>query len=62
MRAVFFDFGSVTRGDMDCAALERAVSPWQYHHDSTEAEVLERIREAEEIGRASCRERVCLYV
>jgi len=47
MRAVFFDFGSVTRGDMDCAALERAVSPWQYHHDSTEAEVLERIREAE---------------
>jgi glycerate dehydrogenase len=47
MRAVFFDFGSVTRGDMDCAALERAVSPWQYHHDSSEAEVLERIREAE---------------
>ncbi|WP_374565676.1 2-hydroxyacid dehydrogenase [Nitrosomonas sp.] len=47
MRAVFFDFGSVTRGDMDCTALERAVSPWQYHHDSTEAEVLERIREAE---------------
>ncbi|MGZ0018962.1 2-hydroxyacid dehydrogenase [Nitrosomonas sp. wSCUT-2] len=47
MRAVFFDFGSVTRGDMDCAALERAISPWQYHHDSTEAEVLERIREAE---------------
>lgn len=47
MRAVFFDFGSVTRGDMDCTALERAVSPWQYHHDSTEAEVLERILEAE---------------
>lgn len=47
MRAVFFDFGSVTCGDMDCAALERAISPWQYHHDSTEAEVLERIREAE---------------
>lgn len=47
MRAVFFDFGSVTRGDMGCAALERAISPWQYHHDSTEAEVLERIREAE---------------
>lgn len=47
MRAVFFDFGSVTRGDMDCTALERAISPWRYHHDSTEAEVLERIREAE---------------
>ncbi len=28
-------------------ALERAVSPWQYHHDSSEAEVLERIRDAE---------------
>ena len=38
MRAVFLDFGSVTRGDMDCAALERAVSPWQYHHDSTSVE------------------------
>ena len=47
MRAVFFDFGSVTRGDMDCAALERAIAPWQYHHDSSEAEVLERIRDAE---------------
>ena len=49
MRAVFLDFGSVTRGDMDCAALERAISPWQYHHDSSEAEVLERIRAAEVI-------------
>ena len=49
MCAVFLDFGSVTRGDMDCAALERAISPWQYHHDSSEAEVLERIREAEVI-------------
>ncbi|MBL8500158.1 MAG: 2-hydroxyacid dehydrogenase [Nitrosomonas sp.] len=49
MRAVFLDFGSVTRGDMDCAVLERAVSPWQYHHDSTEAEVPERIRAAEVI-------------
>ncbi|WP_394807314.1 2-hydroxyacid dehydrogenase [Nitrosomonas sp.] len=49
MHAVFLDFGSVTRGDMDCAALERAISPWQYHHDSSEAEVLERICEAEVI-------------
>lgn len=47
MRAVFLDFGSVTRGDMDCAALERAISPWQYYHDSSEQEVLERIRAAE---------------
>lgn len=49
MRAIFLDFGSVTRGDMDCAALERAVSPWQYYHDSTEAEVPQRIRDAEVI-------------
>jgi glycerate dehydrogenase len=47
MRAVFFDFGSVTHGDMDCAALERAISPWRYYRDSSESEVLERIRKAE---------------
>ncbi|MBS0423596.1 MAG: 2-hydroxyacid dehydrogenase [Proteobacteria bacterium] len=49
MRAIFLDFGSVTRGDMDCTALERAISPWQFYHDSTEAEVPERIRAAEVI-------------
>ncbi|MBS0496047.1 MAG: 2-hydroxyacid dehydrogenase [Proteobacteria bacterium] len=49
MRAIFLDFGSVTRGDMDCAALERAITPWQFYHDSTEAEVSERIRDAEVI-------------
>lgn len=49
MHAVFFDFGSVTRGDMDCAALERAISPWQFYHDSSEQEVLARIRAAEVI-------------
>lgn len=49
MRAVFLDFGSVTRGDMDCAALERAITPWQFYHDSSEAEVAERIRDAEVI-------------
>ncbi len=47
MRAVFFDFGSITRSDMDCVVLERAISPWHYYHDSSEQEVLERIREAE---------------
>ena len=49
MRAIFLDFGSVTRGDMDCATLERAIAPWQFHHDSSEAEVAERIRDAEVI-------------
>lgn len=49
MRAIFLDFGSVTRGDMDCATLERAVAPWQFYHDSSEAEVAERIRDAEVI-------------
>ncbi len=47
MRAVFFDFGSVTRGDMDCAVLERAISPWHYYQDSSEQEVRERIQQAE---------------
>ncbi len=49
MRALFLDFGSVTRGDMDCTVLERAIAPWQFYHDSTEAEVVERIRDAEVI-------------
>lgn len=49
MRAIFLDFGSVTRSDMDCTALERAIAPWQFYHDSTEAEVAERIRDAEVI-------------
>jgi glycerate dehydrogenase len=49
MSAVFLDFGSVTRGDMDCSAMERAISPWRYYEDSSEQEVLERIREAEVI-------------
>lgn len=47
MRAIFLDFGSVTRGDMDCAALERAISPWRYYHDTAAEEVPGRIREAE---------------
>ena len=49
MRAVFLDFGSVTRGDMDCGSLERAISPWQYFHDSSEQEVPERIQNADVI-------------
>lgn len=49
MSAVFLDFGSVTRGDMDCSALERAISPWRYYIASSEQEVLERISLAEVI-------------
>lgn len=49
MRAVFLDFGAGSRGDMDCAALEQAISPWQYYEDSSEQEVLERIKQAEVI-------------
>lgn len=47
MRAVFLDFGSVTRGDMDCTALERAISPWRYYEDTSTDLVIERIRDAE---------------
>ena len=67
MRAVFLDFGSVTRGDMDCAALERAISPWIYYTDSSEQEVLERVHEAEvvvsnkvSLGRAAIEAANCL--
>ena len=49
MRAIFLDFGSVTRGDMDCTGLQRAIAPWRFYHDSTEMEVAERIRDAEVI-------------
>lgn len=47
MRAVFLDFGSVTRGDMDCTALERAISPWCYYEDTSTDLVIERIKDAE---------------
>jgi glycerate dehydrogenase len=49
MRAVFLDFGSVTRGDMDCSVLERVISTWDYYEDSTEQEIPERIKTAEVI-------------
>jgi glycerate dehydrogenase len=49
MRAVFLDFGAGSRGDMDCTALEQAISPWHYYDDSSEQQVLERIQQAEVI-------------
>ena len=47
MSAVFLDFGSVTRGDMDCTALEQAISPWQFHAETDPDQVAERITDAE---------------
>ncbi len=47
MSAVFLDFGSVTRGDMDCTALEQVVSPWQYYDETDIDQVIARIRGAE---------------
>lgn len=47
MRAIFLDFGSVSRNDLDCTSLEQAISPWHYYHDSSEQEILQRICEAE---------------
>lgn len=47
MRAVFLDFGSVTRGDIDCTVLERVISPWHFYDDTSAEEVIERIKEAE---------------
>ena len=49
MSAVFLDFGSATRGDMDCLALEQAISPWHFYEESSEQQVSQRIREAEVI-------------
>ena len=47
MGAVFLDFGSATRGDMDCTNLEQAISPWCFYEESSEQEVLERIKDVE---------------
>ncbi|MXS85636.1 2-hydroxyacid dehydrogenase [Nitrosomonas sp. HPC101] len=47
MLTVFLDFGSVTRGDIDRAMLEQAVSPWVYHDNTLPEQVAERIRDAE---------------
>ncbi|MCB1937278.1 MAG: 2-hydroxyacid dehydrogenase [Nitrosomonas sp.] len=47
MSAVFLDFGSVTRGDMDCTALEQAVSPWQYYDETDPDQVMDRTRDAQ---------------
>ena len=47
MRAVFLDFSSVTRGDIDRTSLEQAISPWLFYDETTEEQVAERIKEAE---------------
>lgn len=47
MRAVFLDFGSVTRGDLDCTALKQAASSWQFYDETSAEHVVERIKEAE---------------
>ena len=47
MAAVFLDFGSVTRGDMDCTALEQAISPWQFYDETDPGRVAERIKDAD---------------
>lgn len=49
MSAVFLDFGSVTRGDMDCAALEQAISPWCFYTNSDQQTVAARIKDTEVI-------------
>lgn len=47
MLTAFLDFGSITRGDIDRTTLEQAVSPWVYHDNTSQEQVIERIREAE---------------
>ena len=43
MRAVFLDFGTVSNGDLDTAALERAVSGVVFHQQTSTAQVAERV-------------------
>lgn len=54
MLTVFLDFGSVTRGDIDRAALEQAVSPWIYHDNTSREQVTERIRELKSSSAIKC--------
>lgn len=47
MRAIFLDYGSVSRDDLDCTRLEQAIPSWHYYHSSSEQEILQRICKAE---------------
>lgn len=47
MRAVFLDFDSVTRGDIDRSALEAVASPWIFYGDTDTTQLAERIQDAE---------------
>ncbi|MDT8363319.1 MAG: 2-hydroxyacid dehydrogenase [Nitrosomonas sp.] len=47
MRAVFLDFDSVTRGDIDRTVLSQVISPWVFHGDTDPSRLAERIRDAE---------------
>jgi len=47
MRSVFLDYQTVSTGDLDPGALERAASPIEFHALSSEHEIAARIAEAE---------------
>ncbi len=47
MRAVFLDFGSVTRGDLDCTKLENAIPSWEYYDETDPQQTQVRIKEAQ---------------
>lgn len=47
MHAVFLDFDSVTRGDIDRSALEKVTSPWIFYGDTDSTQLAKRIQEAE---------------
>lgn len=47
MHAVFLDFDSVTRGDIDRSILETVTSPWIFYGDTDATQLVERIRDAE---------------
>ncbi len=47
MNAVFLDYGTVNRGDLDTGALDRVMPMLRYFEHSTEEEILERTSNAE---------------
>lgn len=47
MTAVFLDYGSLSRGDINRAPLEKVVSPWRFYDETSADELEERIKDAE---------------
>lgn len=47
MKAIFLDYGTIDRGDLDSAALEEAAGPWRWYANSDRGELEARIADAQ---------------